>query len=159
MMMSVIPESTASSMTYWMTGLSTSGSISFGCAFVAGRNRVPRPAAGKTAFRIGDVLEFFAIGLSGLRGVADRLWKDAHYTRLAALLSSERPCARSRPRPREHRPRQEEARHALGLVRSRPVPRARRRAAPAPEGIGIAEAAEESGQRGGREAEARGIGR
>src|SRR5262245_52098909 len=34
-----------------MTGLSTSTSISFGCAFVAGRNRVPRPAAGKTALR------------------------------------------------------------------------------------------------------------
>src|SRR5215475_3961952 len=34
-----------------MIGLSTSGSISFGCALVAGRNRVPRPAAGKTAFR------------------------------------------------------------------------------------------------------------
>src|SRR5512138_363993 len=34
-----------------MIGLSTSGSISLGCAFVAGRNRVPRPAAGKTAFR------------------------------------------------------------------------------------------------------------
>ena len=35
-----------------MIGLSTSGSISLGCALVAGRNRVPRPAAGKTAFRI-----------------------------------------------------------------------------------------------------------
>ena len=35
-----------------MTGLSTSTSISFGSTFVAGRNRVPRPAAGKTAFRI-----------------------------------------------------------------------------------------------------------
>src|SRR5262245_42783778 len=34
-----------------MIGLSTSGSISFGCALVAGRNRVPRPAAGKTALR------------------------------------------------------------------------------------------------------------
>src|SRR5271166_4048927 len=34
-----------------MRGLSTSGSISLGCALVAGRNRVPRPAAGKTAFR------------------------------------------------------------------------------------------------------------
>src|SRR5215212_8733857 len=34
-----------------MTGLSTSGSISFGWAFVAGRKRVPQPAAGKTAFR------------------------------------------------------------------------------------------------------------
>src|SRR6187402_1005920 len=34
-----------------MIGLSTSGSISFGCALVAGRNRVPRPAAGNTALR------------------------------------------------------------------------------------------------------------
>src|SRR3981189_3430716 len=34
-----------------MIGLSTSGSISLGCALVAGRKRVPRPAAGKTALR------------------------------------------------------------------------------------------------------------
>jgi ferredoxin len=34
-----------------MMGLSTMGSISFGCALVAGRNRVPSPAAGKTALR------------------------------------------------------------------------------------------------------------
>src|SRR5438874_8118082 len=34
-----------------MIGLSTRGSISFGCALVAGRKRVPRPAAGKTALR------------------------------------------------------------------------------------------------------------
>src|ERR1700675_5053500 len=33
-----------------MMGLSTSGSISLGCALVAGRKRVPRPAMGKTAF-------------------------------------------------------------------------------------------------------------
>src|SRR5688572_13026701 len=46
------PEATASSTPYWIVGLSTSGSISFGCAFVAGRKRVPRPAAGKTALRI-----------------------------------------------------------------------------------------------------------
>src|ERR1700751_466564 len=32
-----------------MAGLSTTGSISLGVAFVAGRNRVPRPAAGTTA--------------------------------------------------------------------------------------------------------------
>src|SRR5882757_4919054 len=32
-------------------GLSTMGSISLGCALVAGRKRVPRPAAGKTALR------------------------------------------------------------------------------------------------------------
>src|SRR3954454_4357958 len=34
-----------------MMGLSTSGSISFGWAFVAGRKRVPSPAAGMTALR------------------------------------------------------------------------------------------------------------
>src|SRR5271163_3814017 len=34
-----------------MMGLSTSGSISLGWALVAGRKRVPRPAAGKTALR------------------------------------------------------------------------------------------------------------
>src|ERR1044072_926691 len=45
------PDDIASSTAYWMIGLSTSGSISFGCAFVAGRKRVPQPAAGKTAFR------------------------------------------------------------------------------------------------------------
>ena len=46
-----MPAATASSTAYWMTGLSTSGSISLGCAFVAGRKRVPQPAAGKTALR------------------------------------------------------------------------------------------------------------
>src|SRR5687767_612962 len=47
--MSLMPAATASSTTYWIAGLSTTGSISFGWAFVAGRNRVPRPAAGMTA--------------------------------------------------------------------------------------------------------------
>ena len=51
MMTCSMPAATASSTAYWMTGLSTSGSISLGCAFVAGRNRVPQPAAGKTALR------------------------------------------------------------------------------------------------------------
>src|SRR5437660_1230301 len=45
------PAAIASSTPYWMMGLSTRGSISFGCALVAGRKRVPRPAAGKTALR------------------------------------------------------------------------------------------------------------
>jgi hypothetical protein len=41
-----------------MTGLSTTGSISFGTVFVAGNMRVPKPAAGITAFRtrMGAVL-------------------------------------------------------------------------------------------------------
>src|SRR5919201_315228 len=50
--MSSRPKRTASSTTYWIAGLSRSGSISLGCAFVAGRKRVPRPAAGITALRI-----------------------------------------------------------------------------------------------------------
>src|SRR4051794_29107822 len=43
------PARAHSSTTYWIAGLSTTGSISFGVAFVAGRNLVPRPAAGMTA--------------------------------------------------------------------------------------------------------------
>ena len=50
MRMSVRPARTASSTTSWIEGVSISGSISLGCALVAGRNRVPRPAAGMTAF-------------------------------------------------------------------------------------------------------------
>ena len=44
-----MPARTASSTTYWMAGLSTTGSISLGWALVAGRKRVPSPAAGITA--------------------------------------------------------------------------------------------------------------
>jgi hypothetical protein len=51
-----MPTLTASSTTYWMPGLSTSGSISLGVDFVAGRNRVPRPAAGMTAVRTRTTL-------------------------------------------------------------------------------------------------------
>jgi len=51
MMMFVSPAATASSITYWMMGLSTRGSISLGWALVAGRKRVPSPAAGNTALR------------------------------------------------------------------------------------------------------------
>ena len=36
-----IPDATASSTAYWITGRSTSGRISLGMALVAGRNRVP----------------------------------------------------------------------------------------------------------------------
>src|SRR5258708_28867194 len=51
MMMCSMPEATHSSTTYWICGLSTTVSISLGWAFVAGKKRVPRPAAGKTALR------------------------------------------------------------------------------------------------------------
>src|SRR3954464_10862178 len=50
----VAPAARASSTAYWMSGLSTTGSISFGLALVAGKKRVPRPATGNTAVRIGD---------------------------------------------------------------------------------------------------------
>jgi hypothetical protein len=46
------PASSASSTAYWISGLSTIGSISFGEALVAGRKRVPRPATGNTAVRM-----------------------------------------------------------------------------------------------------------
>src|ERR1700738_4931597 len=56
MITSSIPLAIASSTPYWMVGLSTSGSISFGWALVTGRNRVPRPAAGKIAFLTGGIV-------------------------------------------------------------------------------------------------------
>ena len=42
------PADSASSTAYWISGLSTIGSISFGLALVTGRNLVPRPATGNT---------------------------------------------------------------------------------------------------------------
>ncbi len=48
-----IPAARASSTAYWISGLSTTGSISFAIALVAGRKRVPRPATGSTALRSG----------------------------------------------------------------------------------------------------------
>src|SRR5690349_18447782 len=46
-----MPAALASSIAYWINGLSTTVSISFGIALVAGRMRVPRPATGNTALR------------------------------------------------------------------------------------------------------------
>src|ERR1700680_541128 len=50
-----MPLAIASSTLYWMAGLSTNGSISFGIALVAGRKRVPRPAAVMIALRTGGI--------------------------------------------------------------------------------------------------------
>src|ERR1700732_2727763 len=47
------PPSRAASTACWISGRSTIGSISLGIALVAGRNRVPRPATGKIALRMG----------------------------------------------------------------------------------------------------------
>ncbi len=49
--MSRIPARTASSTTYSMVGRSTIGSISLGMLLLAGKKRVPNPAAGITALR------------------------------------------------------------------------------------------------------------
>src|SRR5690348_16468912 len=58
-----MPASRASSTAYWITGLSTTGSISLGIALVAGRKRVPMPATGKTALRtgLGADIGFFGV--------------------------------------------------------------------------------------------------
>ena len=47
-----MPAAAASSSAYWIIGRSTTGSISFGIALVAGSMRVPSPATGKTTLRI-----------------------------------------------------------------------------------------------------------
>src|SRR6266550_3070957 len=72
-----MPASRASSTPYWITGLSTTGSISFGTALVAGRNRVPMPATGKTALRIRGV------DMDGRKQVSYE-----HYTAIKAGLLS-----------------------------------------------------------------------
>src|SRR5262245_60397988 len=81
-----MPAATASSTAYWMTGLSTSGSISLGCAFVAGRKRVPQPAAGKTAFRtrktdlverVNRSVEDSIAPITGPSVTAPRAWNSA----------------------------------------------------------------------------------
>src|SRR5471032_456089 len=58
---SVMPAATASSTAYWISGLSTMGSISFGCSLVAGRKRLPRPATGNTAFLILDMIFYLVL--------------------------------------------------------------------------------------------------
>src|SRR5579871_5777205 len=75
MMMFWTPECLASSTPYWIKGLSTRGSISFFMALVAGRNRVPRPAAGKTALRTFLVIQFlfYRLELTGSAGLLQKL--------------------------------------------------------------------------------------
>src|SRR3954454_20822674 len=75
--MSSMPARTASSTTYWIAGLSTTGSISLGCAFVAGRNRVPSPAAGMTALVTSRWDMAYIVGW--LPGVGRRYpWQSPH---------------------------------------------------------------------------------
>ena len=45
-----MPAARASSIAYWISGLSTTGNSSLASDLVAGKNLVPRPATGSTAF-------------------------------------------------------------------------------------------------------------
>src|SRR5580692_8366900 len=55
-----------------MMGLSTSGSISLGWALVAGRKRVPNPAAGKIALRTFWILRRSPLARRSLSVICDR---------------------------------------------------------------------------------------
>src|ERR1700676_1278293 len=60
---SVMPAAAASSTAYWISGLSTTGSISLGLALVTGRKRVPSPATGNTALvTLAIAIEILAAG-------------------------------------------------------------------------------------------------
>src|SRR5436309_16044205 len=77
-----IPASTASSITYWMRGLSTSGNISLGWALVAGKKRVPKPAVGKTAFEMRMLLLAPQIIVGPIEPVLPRPRKDVGIQRI-----------------------------------------------------------------------------
>src|SRR3989344_2057573 len=84
--MSVIPDATISSTTYWITGLSTIGSISLGIAFVWGRNLVPNPAAGITALRtFGNV--FFIKSYTGIISINNHLSNRSKFDKLRAYMA------------------------------------------------------------------------
>src|SRR5690625_3285636 len=72
-----MPDATASSTMYWMVGLSTIGNISFGWAFVAGKKRVPNPAAGIIAFLIfmEYLLLFYEFNITSLLYHDLYIWK------------------------------------------------------------------------------------
>jgi hypothetical protein len=50
------PAAIASSAAYCISGLSMMGKSSYGIALVVGKNLVPNPATGKTAFRTFDFI-------------------------------------------------------------------------------------------------------
>src|SRR5438045_3948700 len=68
---SSMPARTASSTTYWIAGLSTIGSISFGVDLLAGRKRVPSPAAGMTALVTGALMSATLVGSVRRDGLRD----------------------------------------------------------------------------------------
>ena len=112
--MRVRPEATASSITYWMMGLSTRGSISLGCAFVAGRKRVPRPAAGNTALRI-----FWWDIMARNATTRRRAARDRGVLSCPAMLDLQVRRGEPRGRPRHAREPRAGARGRPGLPRPR----------------------------------------
>src|SRR6187551_1090693 len=60
-----MPAALASSTAYWISGLATTVSISFGIALVAGRVRVPSHATGNTALRTRICIELLDPRLAG----------------------------------------------------------------------------------------------
>src|SRR5215813_10318488 len=76
---------------YCTIGFLPTGSISFGCDFVAGSKRVPKPATGMTAFRIGTITPNlkWAVG-SGQWAVDRSNLPTAHCPLPTAHLSSRR---------------------------------------------------------------------
>src|SRR5689334_21662551 len=81
-----MPAAAASSTAYWISGLSTIGSISFGLALVTGRKRLPMPATGNTAFlSFAGMSELFQQG-EQLRPVDHLHAERARLVELAARL-------------------------------------------------------------------------
>src|SRR5436309_10243932 len=77
----VIPTRVSSSTTYCTTGLRPTGSISFGCDFVAGSSRVPSPATGTTAIS----------GKAGKAGRAGRAGRKVLFREFAAAVDVRAP--------------------------------------------------------------------
>src|ERR671925_195021 len=76
--MSVMPAAAASSTAYWMSGLSTTGIISFGLALVTGRKRLPKPATGNTAF--------LSFGIAAPQDLAQLRFIDHRHAEAARLV-------------------------------------------------------------------------
>ena len=83
-----------SSTACWISGLSSQGSISLGIALVAGRNRVPSPATGKTAFHCFTHEYLFSLRVDD--GITEAKWQclrpesSATRTRCSATTHYER---------------------------------------------------------------------
>src|SRR6266446_8980657 len=105
------PAFTASSTISWMVGVSTMGSISFGTALVAGRNRVPRPAAGMTTLRKGCFMAAGKVAKGSDAGQPGYCRVHAMYTWIVARHGRR---AGGQPRPGSRLPVAGQRGHAAG---------------------------------------------